>query len=295
MPPALPGEAERGGRASSRVHDALSPRGRARSSARPALAGWMVANAGRCDAARRWGDRLPRRRSPRRRSSTTTTPSSPANSRSRCAASLGMLLRHDEEVARHWGILPQRERERSRIGAIERAGKTAESRGTTRPTASEWSRRPRGGRPRKVSTTRGSKWCPRSAGSSPPRVLQRDGARIRAIEGHGVERVGHREDPRAERDVLSLEPQRVAGAVPPLVVMVASRAPHSRRKGTCSTSWRPISGWVRMIFHSAGVSGPGLSRMASGMPILPMSWRSTPCSRSRNPMSGSRGPGRAPA
>jgi hypothetical protein len=25
---------------------------------------------------------------------------------------LGMLLRHNEEVARHWGILPQRERER---------------------------------------------------------------------------------------------------------------------------------------------------------------------------------------
>src|SRR6266404_4146323 len=42
----------------------------------------------------------------------------------------------------------------------------------------------------------------------------------------------------------------------------------------------PISGWVRMIFHSSGVSGPGLRRIASGMPIFPMSWRRTPCSRS---------------
>src|SRR5262249_40377360 len=31
-----------------------------------------------------------------------------------------------------------------------------------------------------------------------------------------------------------------------------------------------------MIFHSSSVSGPGFSKIASGMPILPMSWSSTP-------------------
>src|SRR3990170_6383561 len=42
----------------------------------------------------------------------------------------------------------------------------------------------------------------------------------------------------------------------------------------------PISGWRRMIRHSSAVSGPGLRRIASGMPILPMSWSSTPWPRS---------------
>ena len=39
---------------------------------------------------------------------------------------------------------------------------------------------------------------------------------------------------------------------------------------------RPISGWLRMTTHSSGVSDPGLSRIESEMPILPMSWSSTP-------------------
>ncbi len=38
----------------------------------------------------------------------------------------------------------------------------------------------------------------------------------------------------------------------------------------------PTSGCRRISAHSALVSGPGLSRMLSGTPILPMSCRSAP-------------------
>ena len=37
-----------------------------------------------------------------------------------------------------------------------------------------------------------------------------------------------------------------------------------------SRSW-PRQTWVLMVVYSSGVSGPGLLRMASGMPILPRS------------------------
>src|SRR5438445_187409 len=50
--------------------------------------------------------------------------------------------------------------------------------------------------------------------------LAGDGARVGAIEGHGVQGVGHGEEARPERDRLPAEAQRVARAVPPLVVMV---------------------------------------------------------------------------
>ena len=35
-------------------------------------------------------------------------------------------------------------------------------------------------------------------------------------------------------------------------------------------SW-PRIGWLRVISHSSPVNGPGFRRMASGIPILPMS------------------------
>ena len=54
------------------------------------------------------------------------------------------------------------------------------------------------------------------------RARRRDGngARVRAIVRHGVESVGHREDARAQGDVLAPEPVGIAGAVPALVVMI---------------------------------------------------------------------------
>src|SRR5215510_8379044 len=56
-----------------------------------------------------------------------------------------------------------------------------------------------------------------------PRRLQRDGPRIGAVERHGVEGIGDGEDAGAQRDLLALEAERVAGAVPALVVVVHDR------------------------------------------------------------------------
>src|SRR6185436_7246652 len=109
--------------------------------------------------------------------------------------------------------------------------------------------------------------------------------RVRAIERDRVESVDHHEDARAQGNLLALQPARIAGAVPLLVVGVDDR--HGTAKnGIRSTSCLPISGWRRMIAHSSGVSGPGFNKIASGMPILPMSWSSTPWARSARSFSG---------
>ena len=54
--------------------------------------------------------------------------------------------------------------------------------------------------------------------------------------------------------------------------------PASCRKATPPSIWAPRSVCACITRHSAGLSGPGLTRMSSGTPILPMSW-------SRNPYS----------
>src|SRR6266516_3598984 len=50
------------------------------------------------------------------------------------------------------------------------------------------------------------------------RALERQRSPVGAVGGHGVERVAHREDPRAEGDLLAHQPRRVAAAVPALGV-----------------------------------------------------------------------------
>ncbi len=55
------------------------------------------------------------------------------------------------------------------------------------------------------------------------RGLHRDGLGVGTIEGHRVEGVGHREDAGREGNRLAGQPERVAGAVPPLVVVVDDR------------------------------------------------------------------------
>ncbi len=50
------------------------------------------------------------------------------------------------------------------------------------------------------------------------RMLPIEGAPIRAVAGHRVERIGQREDAGTQRDFLTFEPARVSAAVPTLVV-----------------------------------------------------------------------------
>ena len=51
------------------------------------------------------------------------------------------------------------------------------------------------------------------------RLGERRGGAVGAVGGQRVERVGHREDARRERDVLARQAVRVARAVPALVVV----------------------------------------------------------------------------
>ena len=100
------------------------------------------------------------------------------------------------------------------------------------------------------------------------------GGAVGAVVRDRVERVGDGEDPRAERDLLG-EPVGIAGAVPALVmgaddlnaglVQEGDAADHLPR-GVCAFITR----------HSASFSSTGLSRIWSGTPILPMSWRRNP-------------------
>src|SRR5215467_1727182 len=60
----------------------------------------------------------------------------------------------------------------------------------------------------------------RTAADLRARRLQRHRARVRTIVGHGVERVGHREDAGAQRNALAAQTFGIAVAVPPLVVVV---------------------------------------------------------------------------
>src|SRR5439155_6689343 len=65
----------------------------------------------------------------------------------------------------------------------------------------------------------GSELVPAAAPELGDRVAGASGGAIDAVRGHRIEGVGHQDDPRAQRDVLTGQPQRIAGAVPPLVVV----------------------------------------------------------------------------
>ena len=55
------------------------------------------------------------------------------------------------------------------------------------------------------------------------RFVQHQGTTVGAVGGHRVERVGHRDDAGAQRDVLGLQSVRIAGPVPALMVMADDR------------------------------------------------------------------------
>ena len=64
----------------------------------------------------------------------------------------------------------------------------------------------------------------------------------------------------------------------------------SRETGPTAGSGRPRTGCCLMTSNSAGVSGPGLPRMSSGTPILPMSWSSAPRRRTSRSSGGKHEP-----
>ncbi len=70
-----------------------------------------------------------------------------------------------------------------------------------------------------AATTRASNCVQQRLRSSAIAADARAGRPVTAIRGHRVEGVGDEDDARAERDLLAGEAERVAGAVPPLVVV----------------------------------------------------------------------------
>ena len=70
-----------------------------------------------------------------------------------------------------------------------------------------------------ASTTSGSNCVPEQRSSSVERPEVREAAAVDAVRGHGVVRVGDEEDSRPEWDLVAPRAGRVAGAVPPLVVV----------------------------------------------------------------------------
>ena len=67
-------------------------------------------------------------------------------------------------------------------------------------------------------TTVGSNCDPRPGLDLLERFFEREGRSIGPVAGHGVERIGDREHPRRQRDLLPRQPGGVPGAVPPFVV-----------------------------------------------------------------------------
>ena len=118
-------------------------------------------------------------------------------------------------------------------------------------------------------------------------LLDRVGVRRRgavaARRDHRVIRVAERDDAGAERDLVACEAVRVAAAVEALVAR-ADEAADRPSDGASPRIRSPISEWLRMNSSSASSSGPGLSRIESGIASLPTScrvaaWRI--CSHSR--------------
>ena len=111
-------------------------------------------------------------------------------------------------------------------------------------------------------------------------VAERPGVLVGARREQCVEHVADGADARRQRDLLAREAVGVATAVPALVVAVGDRLGHlDERDFEPERMVAPIVVWVFMVAHSSGSSLPGLSRMPSGMPILPTScialaWRS---------------------
>src|SRR5579864_8052193 len=125
------------------------------------------------------------------------------------------------------------------------------------------------------------------------RLLGRAAGAVRPVVDHRVEGVAHRDDPGQPGDLPAAQAVRVAAAVEVLVVVSDDRkqagagmeraddALADRDVGLHAgrldrTMLSPIVTWACMRAVSTSSSGPGLSRIESGTPILPMSWMIPP-------------------
>ncbi len=82
-----------------------------------------------------------------------------------------------------------------------------------------------------ASTTDGSNCLPASSQNLAPGALPRQRAPVGPVARHRVERVGDREDPRADRNLVSLRAVGIAAAVPALVVAANDAQPVAVEEG----------------------------------------------------------------
>ena len=95
---------------------------------------------------------------------------------------------------------------------------------------------------------------------------------VGAVRGHRIEGVHHRDDAGLARDPVAAEAVRETRTRPAARDGSARcAAPWATRSGRAPGSSRPRAVCSLTCSNSAGVSGPGLFRMSSRVPILPMS------------------------
>ena len=129
----------------------------------------------------------------------------------------------------------------------------------------------------KAWTTSGSNCVP-ALRRSPPRRPRRTFLLVRALVDEDVEHVGDRHEAAGERDLLARQAVRVArrrpsargGSGDALGGLEQRRRPSSRIRA-------PTAAWVLTTSNSSAVSRSGLSRIESGIAILPRSCSGAAC------------------
>ena len=140
--------------------------------------------------------------------------------------------------------------------------------------------------PRKASAQRGSNCVPACLLDLGAGRLGGGPLPVGPVAGHGVEGVGDGEDAGPQHD-RRRRPGRAGSRARRTAPGGRARSrPATPRNGMAFRISKPMAGWRRISTHSSSVSLPGLRRMLSGMPILPMSWSRAPRPRSGSSRSG---------
>ena len=110
------------------------------------------------------------------------------------------------------------------------------------------------------------------------RLVDAQALAVGPVGRHRVEGVADEDDPDSSGIVLAGLPVRIAGAVPALVAAPHDRAHLGEPVDRLEDPLAELGVHLDDLALFFRVSGPGLSRMLVGIPILPMSWKSAPSS-----------------
>ena len=111
------------------------------------------------------------------------------------------------------------------------------------------------------------------------RFLQRQRPAVLPVRCQRIQEIHRRQDARADGDVLALQPIRISGAIPTLVMRRGRWASLGTGKRTRSRISAPTTGWIFIFSNSSRVSFPGLEMMCSGTASFPISCNSAAARR----------------